>query len=80
MPDDIVYSIAVERTGIIWAGTSVEGVVRIDEPLFVPALEIASRPGVQDLPESGEGSFHHYICSNRCAFLSESSILPARLC
>src|SRR5712672_3179322 len=39
MPDDIVYYVAVERTGIIWAGTSVYGLVRLDESLLMSVDE-----------------------------------------
>ncbi|HRH64845.1 MAG TPA: T9SS type A sorting domain-containing protein, partial [Bacteroidia bacterium] len=42
MPDDVVFTVAIERTGIIWAGTESHGVVRFDENQWVglpPMLE-----------------------------------------
>jgi hypothetical protein len=57
MPDDIVYSLAIERTGVIWAGTSAFGLVRIDEngsigmpELFTPSpVTIYPNPVRQNL-------------------------------
>ena len=40
MPDDVVFTVAIERTGVIWMGTESHGVVRFDENQWVglPAM------------------------------------------
>jgi len=49
MPDDIVYCVAVERTGIIWAGTSVYGLVRLDESLLMSVNEMQNENSTVNL-------------------------------
>jgi hypothetical protein len=42
MPDDVVFTVAIENSGIIWCGTETHGVVRFDESQWLglpPVLE-----------------------------------------
>jgi hypothetical protein len=52
MPDDLIYAVAVERTGIIWCGTETHGVVRFDEfgVTAVPANNTLTGRGMYAYP------------------------------
>ena len=68
MPDDVVYSVAREKNGIIWLGTDASGVVRFDEALWT---------GVPELMKTNSIALFPTIFQNSIKIVSENEAITS---
>jgi hypothetical protein len=56
LPDNHIYSVAVEASGIVWAGTQQGGLARLDETLLTGLTTVAAiaDAGVYPVPAQAE--------------------------